>query len=48
MICRLLSGGSWAAPEPSCGRIYHDSPDIIRHIIRNIRNDMRKEIRIMI
>ena len=29
-------------------RILHDFPDILRNIIRNIRNDMRKEIRIMI
>ena len=29
-------------------RIYNDFPEIIRIIIRNIRNDMRKEIRIMI
>ena len=29
-------------------RIFHDFPDIITNIIRNIRNDMRKEIRIMI
>ena len=29
-------------------RILHDFPDILSYITRNIRNDMRKEIRIMI
>ena len=41
-------GGTGVEAQRAPIRILHDFLDIIGNIIRNTRNDMRKEIRIMI